>query len=44
MTMQRTMGARGLVTLAALLVLLLIPAGELVAQCEPGYQPVDDCC
>lgn len=35
--------ARGLVPLATLLVLLLIPTGELVAQCEPGYRPVDDC-
>lgn len=39
----RAAKARGLGTLAALLVLLLVPAGELVAQCEPGYDPVEDC-
>jgi hypothetical protein len=43
MTIPRAAGAKGLVPLAALLVLLLIPAGELVAQCEPGYRPVEDC-
>lgn len=43
MTIPRAAGARGLVPLATLLVLLLIPAGELVAQCAPGYDPVKDC-
>ena len=33
----------GLGTLATLLVLLLVPSGELAAQCEPGYIRVEDC-
>lgn len=43
MTIPRAVRARDPITLVGLLVLLLIPAGELVAQCEPGYREESDC-